>query len=192
MGFAKSSTHPTRALNSHYRHCERSEAIHASACGEMDCFAALAMTLRDLRLPCDDHHGRRATNMRACSCSNQQVDVMFNSLKPIAAASLFAALAFATPSIAATFDGDWNVQITSSNAACPSGASVSIEINNGQVASNSAAVTASGRVAEAGAIRVTLATGMKRATGSGVLNGTSGSGTWRAAMCSGTWTAQRI
>ena len=26
------------------RHCERSEAIHAAASGEMDCFAALAMT----------------------------------------------------------------------------------------------------------------------------------------------------
>ena len=26
------------------RHCERSEAIHASTCGTMDCFAALAMT----------------------------------------------------------------------------------------------------------------------------------------------------
>jgi hypothetical protein len=27
------------------RHCERSEAIHASTCGTMDCFAALAMTV---------------------------------------------------------------------------------------------------------------------------------------------------
>ena len=117
---------------------------------------------------------------------------MIRFFKSAAAASLFAALAFATPTLAATFDGDWNVQIASSNAACPSGASVSIEINNGQVASNSAAVTASGRVAEAGNIRVTLASGMKRAVGSGVLNGTSGSGTWRAALCSGTWTAQRI
>ena len=26
------------------RHCERSEAIHSAACGEVDCFAALAMT----------------------------------------------------------------------------------------------------------------------------------------------------
>ena len=26
------------------RHCERSEAIHLSACRAMDCFAALAMT----------------------------------------------------------------------------------------------------------------------------------------------------
>jgi hypothetical protein len=26
------------------RHCERSEAIHASASGKLDCFAPLAMT----------------------------------------------------------------------------------------------------------------------------------------------------
>jgi len=112
--------------------------------------------------------------------------------KSAIAASLLAALAAATPAAAASFDGDWSVQITSSNAACSSGASVSLEINNGQVASNTSAVTASGRVAEAGAIRVTLASGMKRAVGSGVLTGTSGSGTWRAALCSGTWTAQRM
>ena len=100
--------------------------------------------------------------------------------------------ALASPADAATFDGAWNVQIASSNAACSSGTSVSIGINNGQVASNTPVVTASGRVAEAGAIQVTLASGMKRAVGSGRLNGTSGSGTWRAALCSGTWTAQRI
>jgi hypothetical protein len=98
----------------------------------------------------------------------------------------------ATPAAAATFDGAWNVQIVSSNSACPSGTSVSIGINNGQVASNNAMVTASGRVAEAGSISVTLTSGIKRATGSGHLSATSGSGTWRGAMCSGTWTAQRI
>jgi hypothetical protein len=117
---------------------------------------------------------------------------MAKSSKSLIAASLIAALGFATPSAAATFDGAWNVQITSSNAACNNGTSVSIGISNGQVASNSATVTASGRVAEAGAIHVTLASGMKRAVGSGVLTNTSGSGTWRAALCSGTWTAQRI
>ena len=109
-----------------------------------------------------------------------------------AVASLLAVLGLATPATAATFDGDWNVQISSSNAACSSGASVSIGISNGQVASHTSAVTASGHVAEAGAIRVTLASGIKRAVGSGTLTGTSGSGTWRAALCSGTWTAQRI
>lgn len=105
---------------------------------------------------------------------------------------LLAGSMITTPAAAATFDGEWNVQIASTNAACSSGVSVSIGINNGQVASISAAVTASGRVAEAGNISVTLASGPKRAVGFGRLAGTSGSGTWRAALCSGTWTAQRI
>jgi hypothetical protein len=124
--------------------------------------------------------------------SKQQGHAMTYFHKSAIAASLLAALAAATPAAAASFDGDWNVQITSSNAACSSGASVSLEINNGQIASNTSAVTASGRVAEAGVIRVTLASGVKRAVGSGMLTGTSGSGTWRAALCSGTWTAQRM
>ena len=111
--------------------------------------------------------------------------------KSAAAALLLTGLAIASAA-AATFDGEWNVQIASSNAACPSGSSVSIGINNGQVASTSAMVTASGRVAEAGIISVTLASGLKRAVGFGRLSGTSGSGTWRAPLCSGTWTAQRI
>ncbi|MGH6645025.1 MAG: hypothetical protein ACRED3_20250 [Bradyrhizobium sp.] len=105
---------------------------------------------------------------------------------------MLSGMILAKPAIAATFDGQWNVQIASSNMACSSGVSVSIGINNGQVASNSAAVSASGRVAEAGNISVTLASGMKKAVGLGRLSGTSGSGTWRAALCSGTWTAQRI
>jgi hypothetical protein len=105
--------------------------------------------------------------------------------------ALLATLLTAAPAIAATFDGEWNVQIASSNSACSSGA-VSIGINNGRVASSNAAVTASGRVAEAGIINVTLTSGIKTAIGSGHLNSTSGSGTWRAALCSGTWTAQRI
>jgi hypothetical protein len=105
---------------------------------------------------------------------------------------LLLGMSIATPAAAATFDGEWNVQIASSNMACPSGTSVSIGINNGQVASGNAMVTASGHVADAGAISVILISGMKRAVGSGHLTATSGSGTWRGALCSGTWTAQRI
>ena len=91
-----------------------------------------------------------------------------------------------------TFDGAWNVRIASSSEACGNGATVSIGINNGQIASSSAAVTASGRVAEAGSINVTLSTGIKRAIGFGRLSGTSGSGTWRGALCTGIWTAERM
>jgi len=110
----------------------------------------------------------------------------------IASRIVLLGMTIVTPAAAATFDGAWNVQIASSNAACPSGTSVSIGINNGQVASNNAMITASGRVADAGNISVTLTSGMKRAVGSGQLTATSGSGTWRGALCSGTWTAQRM
>src|SRR5450432_65159 len=102
------------------------------------------------------------------------------------------AIPFATPATAAGFDGEWSVQIESSNSTCGNGASVAIDISNGQVASANSSVSASGHVADAGTISVTLISGIKRAVGSGHLTATSGSGTWRAPMCSGTWTAQRI
>src|SRR5450755_3316210 len=119
---------------------------------------------------------------------------MGNSRKAAIAARLLflVGVSVATPAAAATFDGSWNVQIASRNVACPRGTSVSIGINNGQVASANAMVTASGRVADAGTISVVLISGMKRAVGSGHLTSTQGSGTWHGALCSGTWTAQRI
>jgi hypothetical protein len=121
-------------------------------------------------------------------------DVMKHLSKVIIASRILFLLGIsvASPAAAATFDGAWNVQIASSNSACASGATVSIGINNGQVASNNPLMTASGRVADAGSISVTLASGMKRAVGFGHLTATSGSGTWRGTLCSGTWTAQRI
>jgi hypothetical protein len=101
-------------------------------------------------------------------------------------------ISVATPPAAATYDGSWDVQIASPNAACDNEATISIGITNGEVASTNPPMTASGRVADTGTIRVTLASGMKRAVGFGHLTATSGSGTWRGAMCSGTWTAHRI
>jgi hypothetical protein len=103
--------------------------------------------------------------------------------------ALLAATSFATGVSATTFDGEWSVRIASSSSTCGNGQTVSIGINNGQVSSSM--VQASGHVAEAGNISVTLVSGVKRATGFGHLSATSGSGTWRGAMCSGTWTASR-
>ena len=102
-------------------------------------------------------------------------------------ATSFATVASAT---ATTFDGEWSVHIASSSSTCGNGQTVSIGINNGQVSSSM--VQASGWVAEAGNISVTLVSGVKRASGFGHLARTSGSGTWRGTMCSGTWTASRI
>lgn len=105
---------------------------------------------------------------------------------------MLASSAFAAPAAASTFDGAWNVRIASNRPSCGGGASVSIGITNGQVASTNAMVTASGRVAEAGNISVSLKSGFKSAVGSGRLSATSGSGTWHGDLCSGTWTAQRM
>jgi hypothetical protein len=104
--------------------------------------------------------------------------------------ALLAATSFATAASATTFDGEWSVHIASTNSTCGNGQTVSIGINNGQVSSSM--VQASGHVADAGSISVTLVSGIKRATGFGRLSATSGSGTWRGTMCSGTWTASRI
>jgi hypothetical protein len=93
---------------------------------------------------------------------------------------------------AATFDGEWSVRIASSRSQCGDGVTVSIGISNGRIASSEASVRASGQVAEAGTVSVTLSSGIKRAVGYGHLSGTLGSGTWRSTMCSGTWTAQKI
>jgi hypothetical protein len=116
----------------------------------------------------------------------------FRKLTIAAHILLLPAIPFATHASAAGFDGEWNVQIASPNSACGDGANVSIDISNGQVASANSGVSASGRVADAGNISVTLVSGIKRAVGSGRLNGTSGSGTWHAPMCSGTWVASKI
>jgi hypothetical protein len=108
------------------------------------------------------------------------------------ALALLLALPLAATAEAASFDGDWSVRIASSSSECGNGATLSIGINNGTIASSNATVKASGHVAEAGAISVTLLSGIKRAVGFGHLSGASGSGTWRGTICSGTWTAQRI
>jgi hypothetical protein len=98
-------------------------------------------------------------------------------------------LPFAAPAAASSFDGSWAVHIASSNPACGNGQTVPIGISNGQVSSSM--VSASGRVAEGGNISVSLASGLKKATGFGHLSSTSGSGTWHGTLCSGTWTASR-
>lgn len=105
---------------------------------------------------------------------------------------LLLGMAVTAPAAAATFDGEWNVQIASMNSACGSGVTVLIGINNGEVASTNGMMSASGRVADAGSISIVLTSGIKRAVGFGHLTATSGSGTWRGPLCSGTWTAQRI
>jgi hypothetical protein len=106
--------------------------------------------------------------------------------------ALLVALPLTAEAKAATFDGEWSVRIASSSSQCGDGVTLSIGISNGRIASSETSVRASGHVAEAGIVSVTLSSGIKRAVGYGHLSGSSGSGTWRGTMCSGTWTAQKV
>jgi hypothetical protein len=111
----------------------------------------------------------------------------------LSARILFALVSLASmPAAAATFDGSWSVSIVTRKGVCDAGGSLPIQVSNGRVESGTPQVQVSGQVGSNGGISVALATGVRRATGSGTLSETSGSGTWRAPLCSGTWTAQRI
>ena len=103
-----------------------------------------------------------------------------------------ALVALATPAAATDFDGNWSVKVMARKGICEGGYRYPIRISNGDVTPSDASVNVSGRVAEGGAISVTVGRGYQRASGSGRLSGSNGSGTWRGSLCSGTWTAQRI
>jgi hypothetical protein len=116
----------------------------------------------------------------------------FNKLFSFGRIAFATAIISVTPALASTgYDGHWNVQISSTRANCPSGTSFTIAIDKGQVASAGGMFNASGRVSDAGAISVSMSSGLKRATGLGHLSAASGAGTWRGDLCSGTWTASR-
>jgi hypothetical protein len=98
-----------------------------------------------------------------------------------------------TPAAAAApFDGSWTVRIASNSEVCKSG-SLPIEVRDGKIQSNNPVVNVSGQVGNSGGLRVVVGDGMRKANGSGKLNGTSGSGTWSGGggICSGTWVAER-
>lgn len=107
----------------------------------------------------------------------------------IAACAAFAATpGFAVPS----YDGIWSVSIVTTKGDCIASYRYPMLIDHGLLANAGAiAINVSGRVAAGGAIRVTVSSGDKRATGFGRLAGNAGSGSWKAATCSGSWTAER-
>jgi hypothetical protein len=124
--------------------------------------------------------------------SEPQGHVMGRYRRILIATRFLFLLAIPAAAPASTFDGAWSVRIASSSSACGNGATASIDISHGRVASNDGMMTASGRVAQGGTISVTLVSGMKRAVGFGHLTGTSGSGTWRGALCHGSWKASKL
>ena len=118
------------------------------------------------------------------------------SFSPVLAAvvAIVAATAADTAYARTSFDGPWNVQITTQRGACDSGSSFGVQIRDGAVFGYGG-FDVRGRVAGNGAVQVRVSSGDQSASGSGRLSATSGGGTWRGAgsrgTCSGRWFASR-
>jgi hypothetical protein len=90
------------------------------------------------------------------------------------------------------YDGVWSVSIVTKKGDCIASYRYPMRIANGVLGNGGDVVlNISGRVANDGAVRVSVSHGDTRAIGSGRLVANSGSGSWRTASCSGSWTAER-
>lgn len=116
----------------------------------------------------------------------------------------FAALLLATASIPSDaarrtaagpsiYDGTWSVAIYTQRGDCDASVRAALRIVGGRVYAEDQSYQAYGAVAPGGAVRVTIASGNRSASGSGRLSQNSGGGRWRTATgeCSGQWTAER-
>jgi len=96
-----------------------------------------------------------------------------------------------------SFDGSWSVQITMDRGNCEPINNLTVDIRDGamQYAGDSA-VSIQGQVVNDGQVRVRLARGDHKVTGSGRLSASSGAGTWHgtglASSCAGRWSAERL
>jgi len=117
----------------------------------------------------------------------------------IAASATFATTAsFAVPasttasSALPAYDGTWSVLVMTEKGTCDPAYRYPIRIANGQlINAGDAAFTVTGKIAQTGAITVTISAGGQSATGMGRLTGTLGGGSWIGGACSGSWTAER-
>jgi hypothetical protein len=114
----------------------------------------------------------------------------------ISCAALLAAAASPASAAPRSFDGKWSVLIVTDQGTCDRAYRYGVSIVNGKLLyTGDAAVNVDGRVADNGAVRVSVAAGSRRASAAGRFLQRSGSGTWRAVMssgiCSGTWSAER-
>src|ERR1044071_5825671 len=110
------------------------------------------------------------------------------TIRPAIVSAALAVLAWTVPagstplgSAKPKFDGNWSVLIVTEKGTCDRAYRYPVKIENGSVGyAGSASFTVSGKVAEKGAVTVTVARGSRSATGRGTLSLTTGSGRWTA------------
>jgi hypothetical protein len=128
----------------------------------------------------------------------QTRSVISRSFPGIVLAGALASAGIAAPAgtaVAGTnYDGSWSVVIITERGACERASRFGIEISNGHVFGDGSA-NLQGRVAQNGAVRVSVSAGDQRATGSGRLSRDRGSGVWQGrgsvGNCAGSWVAER-
>jgi hypothetical protein len=114
-----------------------------------------------------------------------------------AAAGVAAAIALAGAAHAApSHDGNWNVTIITEAGNCDAAYSYPVKVSGGVVSYNGdGSFEISGKVADAGAVSVSIARGEQHANASGKLSGASGEGKWSgkssSTNCSGRWEASK-
>jgi len=93
---------------------------------------------------------------------------------------------------AASFDGAWNVHVTTTSGPCGQSYTYNVTISRGLVSDGG---SLSGRVGENGSLSVMVSDGSQSAHGSGKLVRNSGGGTWHGSgpsgSCAGRWSAER-
>jgi hypothetical protein len=94
-----------------------------------------------------------------------------------------------------SYDGSWSVLIITQSGPCERAYRYGVQISNGRVLGGDGSANLQGRVAQNGAVRVSVSAGDQRADGSGRLSRDRGSGLWRGqgstGTCTGRWEAQR-
>lgn len=98
-----------------------------------------------------------------------------------------------TPATSAPgYDGLWSVVIITERGTCDRAYRYPVRISRGAVLNaGDSPVNITGRVADNGALTVTVSHGNQRATGSGRLSGGNGAGSWQGGDCAGIWQAER-
>jgi hypothetical protein len=109
----------------------------------------------------------------------------------LAAAAILGATT-STTFAAPRYDGTWSVLVVTEKGTCDPAYRYPIRITNGSlINAGDNPFTITGKIAQTGAITVTISAGGKSATGSGHLAGDGGAGSWTGGECSGSWTAER-
>ena len=122
-----------------------------------------------------------------------------NRICALALPAAFAILGFASPAIAAPFDGSWNMLVVTTNGHCGK-IKVGLAISGGRISSTSGSfvfhpIRLAGHLSGSGQARIKAVAGPRIANGTGRFNRSGGSGKWNgtgpSGVCSGVWSAVR-